>query len=63
MDTHLGVAELIDYITILLQTAARTARLLERLDKLLMWTRMRVKPAKPHCLSIRKEAQKDNISF
>ncbi|KAL0182507.1 hypothetical protein M9458_021882, partial [Cirrhinus mrigala] len=52
-----------DDITILLQTAACTNRLLKRLEDLFTWARMKIKPFKSRSLSIRKGARKDNISF
>ncbi|RXN06459.1 hypothetical protein ROHU_012346 [Labeo rohita] len=52
-----------DDVTILLQTAACTNRLLKRLKDLFTWARMKKKPSKSRSLSIRKGARKDNISF
>ncbi|KAL1266945.1 hypothetical protein QQF64_002620 [Cirrhinus molitorella] len=52
-----------DDVTILLQTAACTNRLLKRLEELLSWARMKIKPSKSRCLSIRKGVRKDNIFF
>ena len=45
-------------VTTLLQTAACTARLLKRLEELLAWARMKIKPPKSRSLSIRKGTQK-----
>lgn len=36
---------------------------LKRLEELLTWARMRIKPAKTSSLSIRKGVRNDNISF
>lgn len=52
-----------DDVTILLQTAACTARLQKRLEELLTWAQRRIKSAKSRSLSIKKGAQSDNISF
>ncbi|KAJ8375377.1 hypothetical protein SKAU_G00059570 [Synaphobranchus kaupii] len=52
-----------DDVTTLLQTAAYTNRLLKRLEELLIWVRMKIKPAKSRSLSIQKGARSDNISF
>lgn len=52
-----------DDVTTLLQTSACTDRILKRLDELLSWARMRIKPSKSRSLSIRKGAWNDNISF
>ncbi|KAJ8334019.1 hypothetical protein SKAU_G00413380 [Synaphobranchus kaupii] len=52
-----------DDVTTLLQTAACTNRLLKRLEELLIWARIKIKPAKSLSLSIRKGARSDNISF
>ncbi|XP_039516167.1 receptor-type tyrosine-protein phosphatase beta-like [Pimephales promelas] len=43
-----------DDITTILQTAACTTRLLKRVDELVGWARMKIKPAKSRSLSIRK---------
>lgn len=51
-----------DVITVL-QTSACTTRLLKRLEELLTWAWMRIKPAKSRSLSIRKGIQTDNICF
>lgn len=53
----------IDDVTTLLQTSACTARLLKRLEELLSWAKVRIKPSKSHSLSIRKGVRNDNISF
>lgn len=50
-----------DDVTILLQTAACTARLQKRLEELLTWAQRRIKSAKSRSLSIKKGAQSDNI--
>ncbi|KAF7659999.1 hypothetical protein LDENG_00290150 [Lucifuga dentata] len=52
-----------DDVTTLLQTAACTNRLLKRLEELLTWAWMKIKPAKSWSLSIQKGARSDNISF
>ena len=52
-----------DDVTSLLQTAACTSRLLKRLEELLNWARMKIKPAKSRSLSIRKGSRNDNIVF
>ncbi|KAF7648493.1 hypothetical protein LDENG_00156240 [Lucifuga dentata] len=52
-----------DDVTTLLQTAACTNRLLKRLEELLTWAWMKIKPAKSRSLSIWKGARSDNISF
>ncbi len=52
-----------DDVTTLLQTAACTNRLLKRLEELLNWARMKIKPAKSRSLSICKGVRRDNISF
>lgn len=52
-----------DDVTILLRTAACTARLQKRLEELLTWAQRRIKSAKSRSLSIKKGAQSDNISF
>ncbi len=43
-----------DDMTTILQTAPCTARLLKRLDELIQWARMKIKPSKSRSLSIRK---------
>ena len=52
-----------DDVTTLLQTAACTARLLKRLEELLTWARMKIKPPKSRSLSIRKGTRNYNIIF
>lgn len=53
-----------DDVTILLQTAACTARLQKRLEELLTWAQGgSIKSAKSRSLSIRKGARSDNISL
>ena len=52
-----------DDVTTLLQTAACIARLLKRLEELLAWARMKIKPQKSRSLSIRKGTRNDNIVF
>lgn len=50
-----------DNVTMLLQTAACTSRLLKRLEELLAWAWIRIKPAKSRSLSIRKGVRNDYI--
>ncbi|KAL7378001.1 hypothetical protein ABVT39_007243 [Epinephelus coioides] len=52
-----------DDITTLLQTAACTSRLLKRLEALLTWARLKIKPAKSCSLSNWKGVRNNNISF
>lgn len=52
-----------DDITTLLQTATCTARLLEKLEQLLAWTCMKIKPTKSWSLSLWKGVTNDNICF
>lgn len=52
-----------DDITTLLQTAACTTRLLKRLEELLSWARLEIKPSKSRSLSIRKGVRNDSITF
>ncbi|KAL2078851.1 hypothetical protein ACEWY4_024595 [Coilia grayii] len=47
-----------DDITTILQTAACTARLLKRIDELVAWARMKIKPTKSRSLSLRKGSYK-----
>ena len=51
------------YTATLLQTTACTSRPLKRLEELLTWAWMKIKPANSHSLLIRKGASSDNISF
>ncbi|KAG1932793.1 hypothetical protein F2P79_020826 [Pimephales promelas] len=52
-----------DDVTSLLQTAACTSRLLKRMDELMSWARMKVKPSKSRSLSLRRGVRNDNITF
>ena len=52
-----------DDVTTILQTAACTRRLLKRIDELVGWARMKIKPPKSRSLSIRKGLRSDNIIF
>ncbi len=58
-----AVRSYMDDVTTLLQTSACTTGLLKRLEELLTWARMRIKPAKSRSLSIRKGVRTDNICF
>nr|XP_061819532.1 uncharacterized protein LOC133608354 [Nerophis lumbriciformis] len=52
-----------DDVTSILQTAPCTARLLKRFDELIVWARMKIKPAKSRSLSIRKGVRDDRTVF
>ncbi len=52
-----------DDITTVLETAACTTRLLKRIDELVGWARMKIKPAKSRSLSIRKGVRSDRTIF
>ncbi len=52
-----------DDITTILQTAACTTRLLKRIDELVGWARMKIKPAKSRSLSLRKGVRSDRAIF
>ncbi|KAJ8394722.1 hypothetical protein AAFF_G00043220 [Aldrovandia affinis] len=52
-----------DDITNILQTAACRMRLLKRLDELVSWARMKIKPSKSRSLSLRKGVKNDNTIF
>lgn len=43
-----------DDVTSLLKTAAYTSRLLKRMDELMSWAQMRIKPSKSQSLSLRR---------
>ncbi len=53
----------LDDITTILQTAACTTRLLKRIDELVGWARMKIKPAKSRSLSLRKGVRSDHTIF
>ncbi|KAJ8412584.1 hypothetical protein AAFF_G00129200 [Aldrovandia affinis] len=52
-----------DDVTSILQTSACIIRLLKRLDELVSWARMKIKPSKSRSLSLRKGVRKDNTIF
>ncbi|RXN29065.1 hypothetical protein ROHU_018794 [Labeo rohita] len=52
-----------DDVTSLLQTAACTSRLLKRMDELMSWARMKIKPSKSRSLSLRRGVRNDNTIF
>ncbi|KAI4884284.1 hypothetical protein NFI96_019990, partial [Prochilodus magdalenae] len=52
-----------DDVTTLLQTAACTSRLLKRMDKLMLWARMKIKPSKSRSLSLRRGVRNDSTIF
>lgn len=52
-----------DDITSLLPTAPCTARLLRRMDELMSWARMKIKPARSQSLSLRKGVRSDYTIF
>lgn len=52
-----------DDLTTILQTAACTTRLLKRIDELVGWARMKIKPAKSRSLSLRKGVRSDHTIF
>ncbi|KAL7388165.1 hypothetical protein ABVT39_008471 [Epinephelus coioides] len=52
-----------DDITCLLQTAPCTSKLLERLDELITWARMKFRAAKSRSLSLRKGVWNDRAEF
>ncbi|KAK0138756.1 LINE-1 retrotransposable element ORF2 protein [Merluccius polli] len=52
-----------DDITTILQTAACTTRLLKRIDELVGWARMKIKPSKSRSLSLRKGVRSDHTTF
>ncbi|KAL2095427.1 hypothetical protein ACEWY4_010146 [Coilia grayii] len=59
----LPVRGYMDDITTILQTAACTARLLKRIDELVAWARMKIKPAKSRSLSLRKGVRSNRTIF
>lgn len=52
-----------DDITCLLRTAPCISRLLNRLDELISWARMKFKPQKSRSLSLRKGKRNDRVAF
>ncbi|KAJ8350643.1 hypothetical protein SKAU_G00257730 [Synaphobranchus kaupii] len=52
-----------DDVTTILQTAACTTRLLKRMDELVGWARMKIKPSKSRSLSLRKGVRNDHTIF
>ena len=52
-----------DDVTSLLQTAPCASRLLKRMDELMSWARMKIKPAKSRSLSFRRGVRNDNPIF
>lgn len=52
-----------DDVTSLLQTAACTSRLLKRMDELMSWARMKIKPSKSRSLSLRRGVRNDSTIF
>ncbi|CAJ1055532.1 hypothetical protein H4Q32_028574 [Xyrichtys novacula] len=52
-----------DDVTSLLRMAACTSRLLKRIDKLMSWVRMRIKPSKSWSLSLRRGVRHDSTIF
>ncbi len=52
-----------DDITCLLRTAPCTSRLLKRLDELITWARMKLKPQKSRRLSLLKGERNDRVTF
>lgn len=52
-----------DDVTTLLQTAPCTSRLLKRIDELMSWARMKVKPSKSRSLSLRRGVRNDSTTF
>lgn len=52
-----------DDVTTLPQTAACTSRLPNRLEELLFWAQLKIKPTKSHSLSIQGGVRNDNISL
>ena len=52
-----------DDVTSLLQTAPCTSRLLKRMDELMSWARMKIKPAKSRSLSLRRGVRNDSTIF
>ncbi len=52
-----------DDVTSLLQTAACTSRLLKRMDELMLWARMKIKPSKSRSLSLRRGVRNDSTIF
>lgn len=52
-----------DDVTSLLQTAACTSRLLKRMDQLMSWARMKIKPSKSRSLSLRRGVRNDKAIF
>jgi len=52
-----------DSFTSLLQTAACTSRLLRRMDQLMSWARMKIKPSKSRSLSLRRGVRNNSTIF
>ncbi len=52
-----------DDVTSLLQTAACTSRLLSRMDELMSWAGMKIKPSKSRSLSLRREVRNESTFF
>ncbi len=52
-----------DNVTSLLQTAACTSRLLNRMDELMSWAGMKIKPSKSRSLSLRREVRNESTFF
>lgn len=52
-----------DDVTRLLQTAACTSRLLKRMDELMSWARIKIKPSKSHRLSLKRGVRNDSTIF
>lgn len=52
-----------DDITTIIQTAACTTRLLKRIDELVGWARIKIKPTKSCSLSLRKGVRRDYAIF
>ncbi len=52
-----------DDVTSLLQTAACTSRLLNRMDELMSWAGMKIKPSKSRSLSLRREVRNESTFF
>lgn len=53
----------LDDITCFLQTALCTSSLFKRLDELITWVRMKIRPSKSNSLSLRRGKRNDNIIF
>ena len=52
-----------DDVTVVLETAPCTRRCLKRMDELVTWARMKIKPSKSRSLSLRKGIRNDNTIF